>query len=278
MKTVFSTLCLLLASGALAASSPDGLPSFGFVDFARLKTAKFALAKPHAQAGDVLTSYHMLAQAGKDAVFGYADNETDAAEATAYWSAVLKSAGIQPGAPSFADGMYQIPYKTADGRVIRDFLADSRQFPPKDEAGLRANMALAKAALAKDGLPVVAAHVVNVDALLPTYSLFYLTAPNDVPEHETRLRVLKPGDDIEFDVYRGAGVDVVQTPETWMMVYIGPEVGYVSMIAKTSEELDAKVAKRREFFASENKKIIAERRSAVDDPDYKFGAALYFFQ
>jgi hypothetical protein len=278
MKIGLSSLCLLLASGAFAAPSSDVQPAFGFVSFARLHAAKFALSTPRAQAGDVLTAYFMIAQAGKDSLFGYANSETEASEATAYWSGVLKTAGIQPGAPTFADGMYRIPYKTADGRVIRGFLADSRQFPPKDEAGLRANLALARSALAKDGLTVVSTHVINVDALLPTYSILYLTKPDALAEHETRIRVLKPGEDMEFDVYRGAGVDVVQTPTTWMMVYVGPEVGYVGLIAKTAEDLDAKVAKRRELFASENKIIIAERRAAVDDPEYKFGASLYFFQ
>jgi hypothetical protein len=277
MKLVLSSLCLLLASVAFAASPAEGLPTLANI-FSQLRAPKSPMAVPSMKSGDVITSYHMIAQAGKDSLFGYADNEADAAEATAYWSGVLKAAGVQIGAPTFADGMYQIPYKTADGRVIRDFLADSRQFPPKDEAGLRANMALAKDALAKNGLGVVSARVLNVDSLLPTYSILYLTTANETAEHETRLRVLKPGDDIEFSVYRDAGVDVVQTPETWMMVYVGPEVGYVSMIAKTQDELDAKVAKRREFLAGENKKLIAERRSSVDDPDYKFGAALYFFQ
>ncbi|PMU88209.1 hypothetical protein, partial [Pseudomonas sp. GP01-A4] len=83
---------------------------------------------------------------------------------------------------------------------------------------------------------VVTARVVDVDALLPTYSLLYLTKPDENPDHEARLRVLKPGDDVDFAVYRGAGVDVLQTPETWMMVYLGPEVGYVSMAGKTQDE------------------------------------------
>lgn len=275
MKTVLSSLCLLLATGAFAA---EGLPGFGSFDFASLRAAKADIAIPRAQAGDVITSYSMIAQAGKDSLFGYADNEKDAAAATAYWSGALKAAGIAAGAPTFADGMYQIPYKTADGRVLRDFLADSRQFPPKDEAGLRSNMAMAAGALNKAGLNVVATHVVDVDALLPTYQLLYLTKPDELPEHETRLRVLKPGDDIDFGIFRGAGVDVIQTPETWMMVYIGPEVGYVTLFAQTKEDLDAKVAKRRELFAGENKKVIAERREPIDDPDYKFGASLYFFQ
>ncbi len=275
MKIVLSSLCLLLASGAYAG---EGAPSFGTFSFASLRAAKTNIATPRSKAGDVITAYHMIAQAGKDSLFGYADNAADAAEATSYWTAVLKAAGIQTGASSFADGMYKIPYKIADGRVIRGFLADSRQFPPKDEAGLRANMALAAGALNKTGLSVVAAHVVELDALLPTYSVLYLTQLNELSEHETRLRLLKAGDDLEFGVYRGAGINVVQTPETWMMVYIGPEAGYVSLIAQTQDDIDAKVAKRRDFLAGENKKMIAERRFPVDDPDYKFGAALYFFQ
>ena len=276
MKKLLPSLCLLLASGAFASS--EGLPALPAVSFAQLRGLKSRLATPPAQPGDVITAYHMIAQAGKDSLFGYADTDVQAAEATSYWTAALKSAGIQTGAPTFADGMYKIPYASADGRVIRDFMADARQFPPKDEAGLRANLDLAKTALAKDGLTVVAARVLNVDAILPTYSILYLTKPDALPEHETRLRVLKPGDDIDFDVYRGAGVDVVQTPETWMMVYIGREAGYVGLIAKTSDELDLKVAKRREFLDGEGKKFLAERRFPVDDPDYKFGAALYFFQ
>jgi hypothetical protein len=274
MKTVLSSLCLLLASGGFA----QGLPALESISFSQLRETKTNIATPRAKAGDVIVAYHMIAQAGKDVVFGYADNSADAAEATAYWSGVLKAAGIQPGAATFSDGMYQIPYKTADGRVLRDFLADARQFPPKDEAGLRTNMALTAAALNSAGLNVVATHVVNVDALLPTYKLLYLTQPNELPEHETRLRVLKPGDNIEFDIYRKAGVNVIQTPETWMMVYVGPAVGYVTLWADSQENIDAKVAARRELLTGEGKKMIAERREAIDDPTYKFGAALYFFQ
>ena len=275
MKTVLSSLCLLLVSGAYAA---EGLPAFGSVSFAQLREVKADINIPRSKAGDVLSTYHMIAQAGKDTLFGYADNQADADEATAYWSAALKAAGVQPVAPTFADGMYQIPYKTADGRVIRDFLADSRQFPPKDEAGLRSNMALASDAMNNAGLNVVATHVLNVDALLPTYSILYLTRPNELPEHETRLRLLKVGDDLETGIYRDAGINVVQTPETWMMVYVGPEVGYVSLVAQTQDDLDAKVAKRRDFLTGQGKKLIAERRESTDDANYKFGAALYFFQ
>ncbi|MFI5346526.1 MAG: hypothetical protein ACHQ51_09155 [Elusimicrobiota bacterium] len=277
MRIVLAASLLLLASGARAVSS-EGLPSFGTISFAQIRAIKSDLKAPRAASGDEISDYHMLAQAGKDSLYGYAQTPEQAAEATAYWSKALAGAGVQPGAATFADGMYRIPYKTADGRVIRDFLADPRQFPPKDENGLRANMALAQTALTKAGLTVVTARVINVDALLPTYSVLYLTKSDENPDHETRLRVLKPGDDLDVDVYRRAGVNVVQTPETWMMVYIGPELGYVTVIGKTQDEIAEKLAKRKEYLLSVGKTLIADKIVPLDDADYKFAAAIYFFQ
>lgn len=273
---ILSWLPLLLL--AVSARASEGLPAFAPTSFAEIAAVRSTLQTPRAVSGDVVTQYHMIAQAGKDVVFGYAQTPEQAAEAISYWTDALRKAGIAPGKAAFADGLYRIPYTTADGRVLRDFLADARQFPPKDEAGLRANMALVKAAAAKAGLDVVAAHVVNVDALLPTYSLMYLTKADENPDHEARLRVLKPGDDLDFDVYRGAGVDVVQTPETWMMVYVGPEVGYVTVIGRTRDEVAEKLAKRKDFLLSEGKKLIADKIEPLDDADYKFAAAIYFFQ
>ncbi|MDE2142178.1 MAG: hypothetical protein KGJ84_07195 [Elusimicrobia bacterium] len=277
MRTVIAASLLALASSAYAAG-PEGLPAFSEINFTRIRAMKTELKAPQGRAGDVITDYHLLAQAGKSALYGYAQTPEQAAEATAYWTKVLTAAGVKAGAATYADGMYTIPYATADGRVIRDFLADPRQFPPKDESGLRANMALAQSALTKAGLTVVSARVINVDALLPTYSVLYLTKADENPDHEARLRVLKPGDDIDVDVYRGAGVNVVQVPETWMLVYIGPELGYVTVIGKTQDEIAEKLAKRKDFLVSEGKRLIADKIVPLDDADYKFAAAIYFFQ
>ncbi|MBI3566392.1 MAG: hypothetical protein HY079_14445 [Elusimicrobia bacterium] len=274
MNRLLAALCLLAASAVHA----QGLPAFSGVSFRNIKSTRFELESPRPRAGDELSSYHMIAQAGRDRLFGYAQTEDQAREAIAYWTDALRQAGVLPVGASYADGMYQIQYRTADGRVIRDFLADPRQFPPKDEAGLRANMALVRAALEKAGHGVVAARVVSVDALLPTYSVLYLTKPDANPDHEARLRVLKPGDDIDVSVYKGAGVDVVQTPEPWMMVYLGPEVGYVTVIGKTRDEVLEKLAKREDFLKGEGKVLIAHKIEPMDDADYKFAAAIYFFQ
>jgi len=277
MKSLAAAMCLVFAAGAARAQS-EGLPTFSFSGFAQLRALKSSLATPRASASDVLTANHMLVQAGKDVIFGYADNDAQYREAVTYWTAALESAGVSVGSPSFADGMYQIPYATSDGAVIRTFLADPRQFPPKDDAGLRANMALAQSALSRDKLTLIASRVVNVDVILPTYLMLYRTKPDANPDHETQLRVLAPGDDIDFDVFRAAGLDVIQTPTTWMMVYVGPEAGYVSLFAKSADDLADKLQKREDFLTQNGKKILATRDFAIDDPDYKFGVGVYFLQ
>ena len=121
--------------------------------------------------------------------------------------------------------------------ALRSFLADARQFAPKDDAALRADMALTQAALTRDGLTPVVARVVDVSELLPTYLLIYKTKPDANPDHESRLRMLAPGDDLDFGVFRAAGLDVVETPRAWMMVYVVHAAGYVSLAAKTSQDL-----------------------------------------
>ena len=200
------------------------------------------------------------------------------AESVAHWSAVLKAAGIEPGAASYKDGLFTLAYRTIDGRVLRGFLAEPRQFPPKDEAGLRTNMALAQAALSAAGLTPVSARVVNLEYLLPTYSLLYLAKPETLRERETQLRVLKPGDDIDADLIKASGVVVVQQPQPWMLVYVGPELGYVGLWAKTAEDLALRVEKRKAFLVGQGKRIVGEKPYAIDDAEYKFGAALLFFQ
>jgi len=114
--------------------------------------------------------------------------------------------------------------------------------------------------------------------ILPTYSLLYLAKADDVPEHETLLRVLKPGDDIDFSLFSAAGVNIIQTPKTWMMVYIGPEVGFVSMAAHDQDEAAKKLQARKDFLIQNGKKLIADRVLPMDDADYKFEIDLYFYQ
>lgn len=279
--TLSIVCCLPIFS---AAQAPQALPSFGYVGLNQLRqfSAEALTGAPPvaARAADVITRDNLLLQAGKTFLFGYAKTDAEFHEALAYWTPFLSAAGITVGAASLdaETGMYQIPYAAPAGKVVRAFMAEPRQFPPKDEAGLRANMALAQDALAKAGFPLVAARVVNLEVILPTYSLLYLAKADEVPEHERLLRVLKPGDDLDLDLIRSAGVAVVQTPETWMVVYIGPELGVVGMVAHDRDELDKKIQARKDFLAQQGKKMIGEKIEPLDDPEWKLEVQLYFYQ
>lgn len=266
---------------AVPASAQTGLPAFEFTSAAALRAnveQRAAIAAPAPVPADVITSGHMLIQAGKDVLFGHADTKEQFEQSAARWSSALRAAGVTPGAAEWKDGFFVLPYKTSDGRVLRSFLAEPVQFPPKDDAGLRANMALSQSALRAAGLTIVASNVVNLEYLLPTYSILYLTKPEADRADEAQLRVLKPGDDLDADLVKASGVTVVQTPKPWVLVYIGPELGYVGLIAKTREDIEARVAKRSAYLVEQGKRIVGSKIVPFEDPDYKFAAALLFFQ
>src|SRR3989344_3550569 len=128
------------------------------------------------------------------------------------------------------------------------------------------------------GIEPGAARVLNLEYALPTYSILYLVKPEALREHEAQLRVLKPGDDIDAGLIRASGVSVVQKPSPWLLVYIGPELGYVGLIAKTAEDLSVRLEKRKALLVAAGKKIIGHALVAVDHDEYKFGAELLFFQ
>lgn len=273
-------LLAVLAFLPLSAAAESGaFPAFNFMGVKALRAEKpVVAAEPAARPADVVVKSHMYIQAGKEVLFGYADTPEQFAEATGYWTEVLKAAGIQPGAPTYKDTMFTIPYRTNDGRVIRAFVAEARQFPPKDETGLRANMALAQKSLSAAGLTPVSARVLNLEYLLPTYSILYLTKPEAKREHETQLRVLKPGGDIDMDLVAQSGVKVMQKPEPWLLVYVGAELGSVGLWAKTPADLALKLEKRKAFLIEAGKKIIGEKFFPIDHDEYKFGVELMFFQ
>jgi len=276
MIKLLPILALLLSPLAAAAES-GALPAFHFTAPAALRAEAAAIAAPEPRPADVIAKGHMLIQAGKEALFGYADTPADFAEAAAHWTEVLKAAGIEPGAPTYKDTIFTIPYKTADGRVIRDFLAEARQFPPKDDDGLRANMALARKALTDAGLTPISARVVNLEHLLPTYSILYLVKPEALRERETQIRVLKDGGDLDAGLLQASGVAVMQRTQL-LVVYVGPELGYVGLIAKTAADLAVRLEKRKAHLVAAGKRIIGEKLVPVDHAEYKFGAELLFFQ
>lgn len=268
----------LFAAFALANSA--AAEPFSYVGVQQLQQLDLAVPAVKAEASsDRIEKPHLLAQCGRTVLFGYADDEAQLAEAVGYWTKVLAEAGIQAGKPTYQHGMYTLPYD-AGGLVLRDFLAEPKQFKPKDEASLRENMALIAGALHQRGLRVVSAKVVNLEFMLPTYSLIYLTKPEEKAEHEAQVRVLKRGEDIDFDLLAEKGVDVLQKPETWMMVYVGKELGFVSRLAKDAADAEKKLKERVELLAKMGKVFIGSRTHPLTEPfeDFKLLVNIYFYQ
>lgn len=276
MRILTPLFCAALAAPALAS---DGLPSFSYSGAAALRAALAeapAAPAPASRAADVVTQGHLFARAGRDALVGHAGTAAQADEAFAHWSGVLRAAGVTPGTPRFDDsGVWVLPYTAPAGQALRDFVADPKQFPPKDEAGLRANKALAEQALAGAGLTLVSAQVLNLEYMLPTYSLLYLTAAGPTPEKETRLRLLNARDESDFDLFR-PHVRVVQVPKPWLMLYVGSQAGVVHMGAADDAAARRKLAERRAFLTGQGLSIVAERVTPVEYPEMKFVVSLYF--
>ncbi|HAH07110.1 MAG TPA: hypothetical protein DCM05_11425 [Elusimicrobia bacterium] len=265
---------------AFALANQAAAEPFSYVGVQQLQQLDLAVPSVKAEASqDKIEKSHLFAQCGRKVLFGYADSDAEYAEALAYWTKVLAEAGIQAGKPTFEHGMYLLPYE-AGGLVLRDFRAEPKQFKPKDEASLRENMNLIANALHARGLPIVAAKVVNLEFMLPTYSLYYLTKPEEREETETQARVLKPGEDIDFDLLTEKGVDIVQKPEPWMMVYVGKEVGFVSRLAKDQAEAEKKLKERVELLTKMGKVFIGSRIHPLTEPfeDYKLLVNIYFYQ
>jgi len=278
MRKGIALASLLLAVTASAQLAPFDVPS------AAALRGQQPIPLPSPRAGDVVTRPHMLAQAGREALFGYADTEAQFREAVEHWSDVLRAAGIAPSAPSYKDGFYLLPYATADGRVIRDFLADAQQFAPKDEAALRADMDLARLALRGSGLKPIASSVVSLEGLLPTYSILYLTKPAASPEGEIRLRRLKTGGSALDLGLLAVGARVVSAPKPWLAVYVGPEVGALSFGARDRAHAAEVLGARKAALASRGKRVFADavypHSSPAGQPqgDAAFAVLLYFYQ
>lgn len=277
MNRARSLAALLLAASASAA---ERLPDFGFTGAAALRAAaaKSEIAAPASVPADEIRKSHLHAQAGREVLFGYAKTAGEFAEAAIHWGQVLREAGLITGRPEFrADiGLWTLPYKSRDGRVIRDFLADHRQFAPKDEAALRADMERSRRAAEAAGLTVVAASPLKLDGMLPVYSILYMTEPRAKAEREVRLRLLDArGDDIDPAPFR-AHVAVVSQGKPWLMVYTGPQVGQVSLGAKDEESALKKLAARKEFLLSQGMTVLAEKIEPYDHELVKFVVTLSF--
>lgn len=281
MKHALAVLALVLASAA-SAGEPTTLggtdfsfPALGALRAAAAQSPSLSPA-PAAPAGD---SVSMFPMAGTKGLAGYASSKAEADAAIGHWTRVLAAAGLEPGPASWESGVYVIPYSSPNGLALRRFAANPRQFAPKDPAALEADKARVTSAMKAAGLTLVAAPTARIDGLLPTYYVYYLAKTADTPEHEIQARVLDRGDDIDSALLSLSGVTVVETPRTYLAVYIGPRLSFVTLAAQDEAAARQKLAARVDYLRSQGCKVVGSKvlEDASMPEGYRWLAELYFF-
>jgi ASC-1-like (ASCH) protein len=246
--------------------------------------AQTAAAKCGHVTGEI-TKLNLLAQTSKNMIFTYAENDAQFAEFKAFWQPILEKYGMKITNVDYkgGEGYGFISYSSADGRVIRTFLAEKLHYDAKDPAAIAKLQHELLEPLERAGMTPVASFTIKNDIFRPTFNIYYLTKPEDNQDHEVQLRQLMNGDDIDFDLLAGA-VQTVKQDASFSLVYIGKELGFKTKVAADEASLAAKVADYKKFLADNKKEFIAARSFKLDQPidlgDVKlnYAANIYFFQ
>lgn len=233
----------------------------------------------------VLTSLHLMPQAVRNRLISFG-TEAQFAEFTAMWNPILQSAGMAVGAVTYeADiKMGVINYTSPGGLVLRRLIADKLNYDalnPTEVHNLKASM---EAALEKNGLPVKASFYVKSDALRPTFALYYVTKGEENADHEKQMRILKKGEDIDYDLLESAGVNIVRRDNSFTMLYIGRELGFKSKLAADEASAAKKLEDYKKFLAENDKEFIGSRTHKLAEPftvgetTYNYLLNMYFYQ
>jgi hypothetical protein len=235
-----------------------------------------------------IAKLNLFAQASKSQIFTYAENDAQFAEFKAMWQPILEKYGMKVTGTEYknADGQGGygfITYSSPDGRVIRAFLAEKLHYDALDAAAVTGLQNELLGALERAGLTPIASFTIKNEAFRPTFNIYYLTKPEDNPDHEIQLRQLLYGDDLDFDLLAGS-VNFVRQDASFSLVYTGKLLGLVSKLGVDEPALNAKIADYKKFLSDNQKEFIASRNFKMDQPidlgDAKafFVAHIYFFQ
>ena len=238
------------------------------------------------RAGEVLTQMHLMPMATKNILSAFVKSDKEVAEVTAMWNPILQKAGFTIGEVSYrADiKLVQINYSSPQGLVLRRFMADSLNYDalnPTEMHNLRQELT---ASLSGNGMPAAASFYIKSDLFRPTFVLYYVTTGDENADHERQLRILKPGDDIDYDLLQAAGVNIVKRDNAYTMVYVGHEIGFKSKIAVDEASAAAKLAEYKKFLAENKKEFIGSRTHKLDKPfvvganTYNYFFNVYFYQ
>ncbi|MDT8287538.1 MAG: hypothetical protein RQ748_10535, partial [Elusimicrobiales bacterium] len=198
----------------------------------------------------VLTSLHLMPQALRSRLLTYARTEAQFAEFTAMWNPILQKAGMVVGEVTYKADIQMgiVNYTSPKGLVLRRLIADKLNYDalnPTEMHNLKTSM---EAALEKNGLPVTASFYVKSDALRPTFVLYYVTKGDENDDHEKQMRILRKGEDIDYDLLENAGVNIIRRDNSFTMLYVGKLLGFKSKVATDEASAAQKLEDYKKFL------------------------------
>jgi hypothetical protein len=179
--------------------------------------------------------------------------------------------------------MVMITYFAHYEMGIRRFIGDDLSYNAKDDNEIIKLMNEIVSALENNGIRVIGKYLVKTDILRPTFMIYYLTEVKDFQEKEIKLRLLKKGEDIDFDLLENV-VTIIRKDTSFSMLYLGKEIGFVSKLAINENDADKKLEEYRKFLKENRKEFInykvkkLDKPFTIDNTTYNFLLNIYFFQ
>ncbi len=281
----------LVAAAAFCASAVHA-SELTDVSIAQIKASKIEIPAPvlaedaSAKCGHVsgeITKLNLLAQTSRSQIFTYAKTEAEFKEFTDFWTPILTKFDMKVTGTEYKNEFGILRYESSDGRVIRTFMAENMKYDALDAAAMKKLQHELLEPLEKAGMTPIASFNIKNEIFRPTFNIYYLTKPEENPDHEVRLRQLKNGDDIDADLLANA-VTIVKQDAPFSLVYIGKELGFKTKLAADEAGINAKLADYKKFLAENKKEFIASKIYKMDKPfvvgetTYNYYVNMYFFQ
>lgn len=289
MKIFAIAAAALFSSAALNAAELNGV-SAADIRLTKLEVPapvmqKLSTGKCGHYSGVIAENMHLYAQASKSLLYTHAKTREQFDEFVSFWTPMISKFGMKVLSTEYkADiGFGILNYESADGRVIRMFDSHAMNYDALSSTSIAAVRHQTIEALEKAEMTPIAAFSIKNDYFRPSFNVYYLTLPDENPDHEVQLRQLKPGDDLDFAIISKA-VTLVRKDSSFSAVYIGKLLGYKGKIAKSEASALEKLENYKKFLAENDKEFIDSVMEELEEPfvilddTYTHYVGIYFFQ
>ena len=218
--------------------------------------SQLLLARGDCYTTGVLKERRLVGEAEQQTVLARVGSEELYGEFKSLWAPMLKRAGRVNIRPDYLGGLASIKYDSPDNLDMRSFTFDDDALPGDPVENVKKFCS----ALEESGVRVAGGFVVVAGSDTPGAAgvIYYLTARDDIPDHEIRLRYFKFPDPevvIGRSLLEKAGVRVVLRRGAGAVFYIGKRLG-IYVIKSDSARKAAEQAADYNDIAKKNKETL----------------------